>query len=197
MESHTLYDDKEMFSMIAEGNKTAFTQLYKKYTPQLGPFINALFKSSYVTDEIVQEIFMRIWFNREKLSAIEEPGKWMLRMAANVCYVFLKRMMVENRIKNTIREDTYYNDNGITETVKFYTFTADIYHAITSLTPEQKIVYQLSREKGLTVPEIAEETTLSPNSVRKILNSSLEDVHDFLQGKGHIFCILLTLHLVF
>jgi RNA polymerase sigma-70 factor (ECF subfamily) len=163
-----------------------------KYAPQLVFIINGVFKSNYVTDEIIQEIFMRVWFNREKLSAIDEPRNWILRVAANVCYTFLKRVMIENKIKNTIRQETYYNNNEVAETVQAYTLASDIHHAIKSLTPEQKIVYQLSREKGLTVPEIAEELSLSPNNIRGLLSSSLEDVQDFLHRKGHLFCLLLA-----
>ena len=43
----------------------------------------------------------------------------------------------------------------------------------------------MSREKGLKVPEIAEELSLSPNNIRGLLNSSIETIHDHLQEKGH------------
>lgn len=185
MDSIALYDDKEFFLLIAEGNKEAFTQFFKKYTSQLTPFVLRLTKSDCITNEVIQEIFMRIWFNREKLTGITDPRNWVYRIAASVCYTFLKELLVENKIVNIIQHESYYGNNGIFETVRLYKLAADIQAAIKHLTPEQKKVYRLKRVKGLKVPEIADELSLSPNSVRNLLNSSVESVHDYLQNKKH------------
>jgi RNA polymerase sigma-70 factor (ECF subfamily) len=189
MVSHAL-NDKELFSLIGEGDKDALTQLYRKYAGQLIPFINGLYRSDMVTDEILQEIFMRVWFNREKLAVVQEPKSWLFRIAANVCYTFLRKALLEHKIRNVLTQETHYQNNEAIPAVRAYSLAADIHRALKSLKPEQKIIFQLNREKGLTVPLIAEELSISPNSVRSILNSSLEDVHDFLEAKGHQFLIL-------
>ena len=94
MERVTLYDDKELFELISEGQKSALVRLFKKYSPQLSDFAFGLTKSDAVADEILQEVFMRIWFNREKLASIEEPKTYLFRTAANVSYKFLKQLLV-------------------------------------------------------------------------------------------------------
>ena len=187
MDNLALYDDKELFLLIAEGDKEAFTKLFIKYTPQLVPFISGITKSDCITDEIIQESFMRLWFNREKLTVINNPGSWIFRIAASVCYRFLKELMIENKIINIVHHESYYNNNEVLETARLYKLAADIHYAVRKLTPEQKKVYQLSREKGLKAPEIADELALSPNSVRNLLNSSVEFVQDYLQEKQHSF----------
>ena len=187
MESLTLNDDKELFLLIAEGQETAFTQLYKKYAPALASSISGLTKSECITDEIVQETFMRVWFSREKLTSISEPKNWIFRMAANVCYTFLKQLLIEDKVANIVYNEFYYGNNKVFETARSYKLAIDIHKAVKGLTPEQKKVYILSREKGLKMPEIAEELALSPNNVRTILSSSLEFVYDYLQDKGYSF----------
>jgi RNA polymerase sigma factor (sigma-70 family) len=185
MDSVTQYDDKELFQLIAGGHKAAFTQLFKKYTPQLTSFIHGFTKSDCITDEIVQEIFMRIWFTREKLTAINEPGSYIFRTTAMVCHSFLKQLLIDNKIISVVRHESYYGSNEVFETARLYSLAANFQDAVKELGPQQKKVYTLSREKGLKVPEIADELSLSPNNVRTLLSSSIESIHDYLQNKGH------------
>lgn len=185
MESVSFYDDKELFQLIAEGDKEAFTALVKKYSPQLSSFLSGLTKSDSITDENLQEIFMRIWFNREKLIGINEPASYIFRIAAAVSFASLKKILTEATYVNTVHYEFSYADNDVFETARLYTLVADIQLAIKHLTPQQKKVYKMNREKGMKVPEIAEEISLSPNNVRTLLNSSVESIHDHLQHKGH------------
>lgn len=187
MESVSQYSDKELCQMIAEGQKDAFIALFKKYSPPLSSFIFGLTKSDNITDENLQEIFMRLWYNREKLADLEEPKLYIFRITAAVCYASLKQILTENKMSNTVQHEFSYGNNEVVETARLYKLTADIQHAVQELTLSQKKVYKMSREKGLKVPEIAEELSLSPNNVRSLLNSSVESIQDYLQNKGHSF----------
>lgn len=193
METRIPDNDKELFSRIENGDKTAFIEIFKKYVPQITPFISGITKSDMVSDEIIQDIFMRLWFNREKLSVVTDARSWIFRIAASVCYNFLQQTVADGRVVNRIRYESHYKNGEIVETVKSYTLVNDIRHGVQQLTPEQKTVYRLSRENGLSVPDIADQLSVSPNEVRSLLNSSQEDILDFLQGKGHTLVILLAL----
>ena len=187
MESLTLYDDKELFELISQGQKSALTRLFKKYSPLLLDFAFGLTKSDAVADEILQEVFMRIWFNREKLAGIDEPKTYIFRTAAAVSYTFLKQLLVENKVISVVRNECYYENNEVSDTMQLYTLAADIQEAIGLLGPEQKKVYRLHREQGLKISEIAEELSVSPNAVRGLLNGAVESIHEHIVSKGHNF----------
>lgn len=187
MESLTLYDDKELFELISQGKKSALIRLFKQYSPQLLDFAFGLTKSEAVADEILQEVFMRIWFNREKLASIDEPTTYIFRTAATVSYKFLKQLLVENKIISVVRNESYYENHEVSETMQLYTLAADIQDAIGLLGSEQKKVYKLNREQGLKISEIAEELSLSPNAVRGLLNGAMESIHEHVINKGHNF----------
>lgn len=178
-------DDKELFKLIADSDASAFRQLFNRYSPQLSGFISALTKSESTTDEILQEVFMRVWFNREKLAVIDDPKSYIMRLAAVVCYNALKQMLVDNKITNFVVHESRYVDNQVSEHARLYRLAADIQHALNALPQQQKKVYLMSREKHLKVSEIAEELSLSPNLVRNLLNSSFASVHEQLLNKGH------------
>ena len=178
-------DEKELFLLIVEGNKAAFKELFKKYTTQLGPFIFRIAKSDRIADELIQETFMRIWFNREKLSSIKDPKTWIFRIAAGVCYSFLKQLLGDDKVINIVHHEFYYGNNQVLEKARLFRLAADIQKAVKRLNNEQKTIYGLSREKGLKVQDIAEQLDVSPNKVRSVLNSSVEFVSDYLDRKGH------------
>lgn len=185
MEVTSVTNDKELLMLISEGNSSALRQLFLRYSPRLSGFIFSLTKSEDATEEILQDIFMRIWFNREKLSVIDEPKSYIMRLAAVVCYNALKQILVDNKITNLVVLESQYNGNKVLEHARLYRLAADIQQALNDLPEQQKKVYLMSREKGLKVSEIAEELALSPNLVRNLLNSSFASVHEQLLEKGH------------
>jgi len=187
MESLTLYDDKELFELISQGQKSALTRLFKKYSSQLFDFAFGLTKSDTAADEVLQEVFMRIWFNREKLTVINEPKSYVFRTAGTICYKFLRQLMVENKLISVVRNESYYDNHEVSDTAQLYALAADIQDAIGLLGPDQRKVYKLNREQGMKISEIAEELSLSPNAVRGLLNGAMESIHEHVLNKGHNF----------
>jgi RNA polymerase sigma-70 factor (ECF subfamily) len=185
MESLPLTDDNEIFLLVAEGEKTAFKELFRKYTILLGPFIFRIAKSDRIADELIQETFMRIWFKREKLQSLKDPQGWIFRTAAGVCQSFLQQLLADEKVINIVHHEFYFGDNQVLEKARLFKLAADIQKAIKRLNPDQKTIYRLSREKGLKVPDIADQLEVSPNKVRNVLNSSMEFVDAYLHKKGH------------
>jgi RNA polymerase sigma factor (sigma-70 family) len=188
MDASAQYDNKELLLLISQGDKDAFAQVFKTYCPPLTAFISRIVRSDYVTDEIIQETFMRIWYNREKLMDIKDPKTWIYGIVADACYSFLQQLFAGKKITSTVHREFYYDDkNEIFEVARLHKLAADIHEAVHELTPEQKKVYKLSREKGLKTAEIAEQLSTSPNIVRSILHSSMGFMSDYLHHKGHSF----------
>jgi RNA polymerase sigma-19 factor, ECF subfamily len=187
MESSPQIDTKELFSLVSEGDKQAFIELFKTYTPSLNTFISRVVRSDFITDEIIQETFMRIWYNREKLAIVKDPQKWIFNIASVACYSLLKELFAGNKISSAVQREFYYRNNEVFEAARLHRLAADIHEAVNDLSPEQRKVYTLSRGKGLKTTEIAERLSTSPNIVRNILNSSMGFLTDYLHDRGHSF----------
>jgi RNA polymerase sigma-70 factor (ECF subfamily) len=184
------YNEKELFRLIAAGDEKAFDTLFNLFLPRLYPFIIKLTRSEQATQEIIQETFIRVWLNRDKLPEIDNPGGWLFKVTSNECYSYLRKSVSNNKFFNTI--DTEPDPVDAThEKVDLKELNRLIGEAVSKLPPQRKKIFQLSREQGKSIPEIAAALNLSPNTVKNALVSSLKFIREYLGKYDVLFLILI------
>lgn len=191
-----VYNDKELFLLIAEGDEAAFRQLFQSYAPQLQPIIMHLTKTPSVAEDIIQETFLRLWISRDKLAGIENPRSWILRIAFHQSFSWLRRQAVHHKALDAM---ALQPEAGTTteEEVIYHSIVKTIAEAVQQLPAQARRIYLLSREKGLKIPEIALELGLSPHTVKNSLVRSLRSIREFLEQAGHFLPVLLLFQLPF
>lgn len=195
MTSTALHNEKVLLKQIAEGDEASFGELYRYYYPRLLPFICKNTGSDAQAEEIIQETFIRIWLNREKLPEIEHFAAWLFKVASREFLSALrKRLSYEEKIGALQAEATPVSPleqlhvREIRELVKA---------AVQQLPDQRRRIYQLSREEGLKVNEIAERLSLSPQTVKNVLTTSLKQIRDHLAASGHRYVLIYLLLKVF
>lgn len=180
-----LYSDRELFQLIAEGDEAAFKQLFYTYGPQFQPLVIHLTKVPAVTEDIIQETFLRVWMSRDKLPGIENPRSWLLRILFHQSFSYLRRQAVHEKAMNLLAAEA---DMQFTteEAVAFTATLRLINEAVQALPPQAKRIYLLSRESGKKIPEIAAELSLSPSTVKNSLVRSLHSIRKHLETAGYI-----------
>lgn len=190
------FDEVALALKVAEGDETAFTELYRMYIPLLTPFIYGITKSEIMVDEIVQETFLRLWMSRDKLSEIKNPRGWIFRITANICYTYLKRLILERDIVKSMEIQHSADDITGAENVDVKMLMQEIKNAVNALPPVRKNIYRMSREQGMTISEISAALNLSSQTVKNTLTTSLQSIRQHLQRKGYtisIFYILISI----
>src|SRR5690348_11128361 len=89
--SEPLYNERELFQRIANGDEQAFAQIFFHYTSIIHPFVFNKVKSQAAAEEIVQEVFLKLWTKREALKNIESPASYLMRIATNKTLDHLRR----------------------------------------------------------------------------------------------------------
>ncbi|WP_127124757.1 RNA polymerase sigma factor [Pseudoflavitalea rhizosphaerae] len=178
-------DERWLFRQIAEGDEAAFERIYRAYVPQLASFLKRFSVSDREVDEIIQETFLRVWLQRDKLPEVEFPKAWVFRISSNIIFNYMKRSVTEENAKNVIGGNAQHKHNDTEETLHLHQLMAAIARAVENLSPQRKRIYELSRHDGLTIPEIAEKLGLSNNTVKNTLTSSLQLIREFLQEHGY------------
>jgi RNA polymerase sigma-70 factor (family 1) len=175
------HNEKLLFCRVAEGNEQAFGMLFNLFLPKLYPFIVKFTRSEVAAQEIIQETFIRVWLNRDKLDEIENPGGWLYRVASNECYSYARKKALYNKFSNDITTATEPMSVA-QEEMDLKELNRLIHEAVNKLPPQRKKIFHMSRNQGKSIPEIASELQLSPNTVKNALVTSLRSIREYLPG---------------
>jgi RNA polymerase sigma-70 factor (ECF subfamily) len=188
----TSYNEKELFKLIAAGDEPAFETLFLTYVPRLQPVILSIVHSDIVAKDIIQEVFLRLWLHRHKLTDIEEPRNWIFKIAYNCSYQYLRRQLIARKANETIHRKlgaAIHNDTE--ESLAFAETVQTIQEAIRELPEQSRKIYMLSREQGLKINEIAASLDIAPQTVKNSLHRSGQRIKDYLTQKGIIIPLVL------
>jgi RNA polymerase sigma-70 factor (family 1) len=180
-----LPDEKNLLERIANGDEAAFAMLFYTYVGVLQPFVMKLTRSVADTEEVIQETFMRIWMNREKLAEVRSLHAWIYTIAANECYKYLKKRSGKNSVVSALGRVEGEGDLSVLDGLNLKEVNRLVVEAVGRLAPNRRRIYQMSRDEGLKIPEIAARLSISPNTVKNTLVVSLKFIRKWLAERGH------------
>jgi RNA polymerase sigma-70 factor (family 1) len=182
----------ELFTLLADGDEQAFRQVFHYYTPRLLPFVFNIVKSDAIAEEIVQDVFLKLWTNRQDVAQKDSPSSWLFTVAAHSSLSFLRRVSIErhyiDRIKLQMQQT--WEQNPTEDQLFLAEDEALLRKAIDTLPPQQQLVYTLSRQAGLSHKEIAEKLGISPNTVKNHLVAALKTLRESIRKANIIFLVL-------
>lgn len=148
-------------------------------------------RSDDVAQEMVQDIFMKIWQNRAFLDRITKPDTYFFTALYRQIYRHYKKLALERRLLKLIAESPTFR-NITDETILAQESERLINEAITRLPKQQQIVFRLSKQDGLSREQIAEKLHISPNTVRNHLSDAIQSIKAYLNHVALIYLLLLA-----
>lgn len=180
-----LKEDKRLLIRIAEGDEAAFTALYNIYSIRITTYVAAILNADLWAEEIVQDVFVKLWDIRHTLAAVNSPAAFIYRMAANRTWDHLKRQSLEVKLQYRIARRTENNAKNFTEEQLDFHFSEQLFReAVNELPAQRRQVYRLKQEEGLSYAEIASKLGISKNTVRNQIVSALQAIRGYMVKKG-------------
>lgn len=177
--SDLFYSEKKLLIEVASGNEDAFRKLFLKHHQQLGTHIFRITNSIDLAEDIVQDVFLKIWISREALTKVNNFKAYLFIISKNHTLNYLRKISKERAYKKEW-EDKFIKALTIENT------NSDIYYclldeAIDQLPPQQQKVYLLSRHERLKYSEIADRLDLSRETVKKYLQIATLSITDYVR----------------
>lgn len=167
---------------IAGGDGTAFKQLYHRYWKEVYTLAFTYSKSSSAAQDIVQEVFLRLWLKRESLPEVKQIRQYILIVARNYIVSCYRRKGLDITALEELPYDGLADLHLQTDNLFAARQSEDTIHRLIGLlTPKQQEAFFLSREKGLTRNEIACELGISPSTVKNHIHAAICILKDQLQ----------------
>jgi RNA polymerase sigma-70 factor (family 1) len=171
----------QLLRLTAQGNEEAFTALFHLYKYKLHGYILSLTDSPALTDDIVQEVFMKLWRTGIDLSAVEQPDAYIFRMAKNHAIDAFRRLARETRLLSGLKQHSTSLDSPGSQPVEIKELERVIKRVVDALPPQQKLVYTLSREQGMKHEDIAEQLNISAGTVKNHMIQALRSIRNELR----------------
>lgn len=191
------HTDHDLFRLIAGDDQMAFSELFRRYDKRIYPFVLKMIRNSALAEEITQEIFIKLWQHRVKLSSIDRPEAYILTIAARHTLDQIKKRLNENKMLQGLLASKEGSHNDTEEKLLLRDRAALIQLAVDQLPPQQKSVYELSRLEGMNYDQIAQQLQISPNTVRNHLVKALRSIRDYMDQQDELPAVLLACTLLF
>lgn len=190
--------DKSLFKQIAAGDEKAFRVLFDCYRNRLLALVYRMTKSSFASEEILQEVFITIWKNRSRFSDLDHPDAFILTITRNKTIDYLRKVSKEKVLLSELWSNFQHHDESAFEWVSMRESTQLIEEALSHLSMQKQSVFRLSRYEGLNHDQIAAELHLSKSRVKNILVETLHYIRTYLfRSSLSLFCFVEALSYAF
>ena len=177
------FSEIDMVLALKEGNLHAFGKLFDRYGKRLYHFSMGYLKSAQNAEEIVQDVFLKIWTNREELSTQKSFESYMFTIAKN---------QILNTIRKSKSEQVYLNyaklhpakDILLDDELDFNELEKAFKDAVEQLSPRRKEIYSLSKEQFLSNADIAVKMNISIKTVENQTTSAISEIRKNLRSLG-------------
>ncbi len=185
------YNDTKLTQQIADGDPNAFKQIYERYAPAM--FNNAFrfTKHHERAKDLTQDIFFRIWTNREKLREVEDFEAYLYVVARNCIFNDLKKQLPLNGSGEFLESFLLHEDTTPLEQMETRDLEKRLMESIAALPAQMQSVFRLSRFEGLTHAQIAAKLGISENTSKSYVVRALIAIRKQLSGQGEQLIVLL------
>jgi len=164
----------DIVSLIKTGDKKAFEELFKKYYTPLCRFAISFTKDEMAAEEIVQEVFVTIWEQRDKLAIHTSIKSYLYMATRNRALNYLKSQNIQSAYKEEISACSTEGENSTDNLMNHEELQTLITKAINSLPEKCRAIFNLSRNDELSYKEIAEYLDISIKTVENQMGIALK-----------------------
>ena len=158
--------EKQIIKSLKEGDRVAFSMLYKQYWEKVYHFCGLYLNSREVVEDVVQEVFIKVWESRE---FIREDDN------------FKGLLLIFNQHRKNVNEDFYKmtvlsvmeTSYDLEEEITAYNLREYIDHLIEELPERRRIIFNLSRKEHKSYKEIASQLSISEKTVENQISEAL------------------------
>lgn len=180
-------NEKEWLRRVATGDEAAFTVLFDAYKDRIYTIALRITDSPLIAEEIVQDVFLKIWVKRESLTAVDHFRAYLFTATRNQVFNVLKRLARHREITAELTADAHAETSDSDTLLLDKEYQAILSEAVNQLPPQQQQVYRLMKEQGLKRDQVAEQLAISPQTVKVHLAQAMRSIRAFCIARLDIY----------
>lgn len=188
MAAYKSYSDVKLTELLKSGDQTALTEIYRRYQPVLFSHAFRRFPDREQVRDIIQDLFLYLWNNREKLEIRSTLAAYLYSSVRNKILNHFRNQKVQEAFTSSLSEFINTGVNITDDILREKELIALMEKEVSLLPSQMRLIFIMSREDNLTHKEIADQLGISPHTVRTQVRNALRILR--IKFGSNIFFIL-------
>ncbi|MBK0377841.1 RNA polymerase sigma-70 factor [Mucilaginibacter sp. SD-g] len=168
------YSDSTVINLLRQGSEKAFEKVFKDHFKNLHAYAFTFLKNDELAEEVVQNIFCRVWEKREQLKPDGSLKAYLYRAVHNECLNYLKQQKVKATFQVYYADQMEQMEDHSSKNVLAGELEQHIQKALNELPQQCRIIFQLSRFEQLKYQQIADQMGLSVKTIENQMGKALK-----------------------
>lgn len=169
---------KPLFARIAEQDGMAFTKVYNIYRPDMITYIERLVQDYTLAQDVVQDMFIKLWEKGTKLKEVDNPVGWMRDVACKISINYYRRQKL---FKKYVKRREEPEDSTCGHSAVNFNFMEDLLHkALLELPGDLRQMMRMHLREGKGRKELAKDLGLTEKVARVKLEKAQASVRAFI-----------------
>ena len=167
--------DSEIIRRIRQGDKQEFEKLFRSSYVSLVRYAKRILKDHDTAEEIVQDLFFRLWQDRGNLTIESSLNGYLFRSVHNRSLHFIEHQKVVDRHAGEIAASADQTAEPVTEAIYYSELQSKVARVLERLPERCSVIFRMSRFEGLKYNEIAEKLSVSLKTVEANMGKALKE----------------------
>jgi len=186
------YEESTLIALLAQDSEYAFQLIFDRHRNNIYKISMLYVKSPVIAEEIVQDVFLKLWFQRKDLSQIRSLESWLFIVTKNLTLNSLKKIAHEWTAREKWIKSNEHSEDTADHKLLSTEYQQLLHQAVNHLSPQQQEVYRLAKEQGLSYEAIGVKLSISPLTVKTHMARALAAIRLFLLQHGVIPAFLIV-----
>ncbi|MCX2473444.1 RNA polymerase sigma-70 factor [Pedobacter sp. MC2016-05] len=183
--------EEELLIALKQGNEEAFSAIYKLYVKKIYAFTLNILKSPVVAEDVVQEVFVKLWKSAPTLEDDTSLNAFLYTIARNLALNVIRKAGREQWLTDEIASHAYDTcEDGLAYTQRKQT-KEFLDHAISALPPQRKRIYQLCHIEGFSYKQAAGKLGISDSTINSQMVKAIKSIKTYLLRNGALLLLLV------
>lgn len=187
------FSDRTIVERIANNDEEAYALLFREFYVPLCRFSLKYVQLESVSEEIVQEVFIKFWEKRGSLNIQASLKSYLYRAVKNSSINYLKSQFARQDFQSDYFEQAEVPVNNTQETIVFDELQEIVQNAISYLPGKCRTIYMLSRNTDMSYQDIAEELDISVKTVEAQMGIALKKLRKYIHQHWEVLSLLILM----
>lgn len=185
------HDNSQLVKRLQRGDKAAFEKIYHRFHGNLYFYTLKFVKSGEIAEEIVQDVFMKVWEIRKDIQPGLSLTSFLFTICKNHILNMLNRAATDLSVRKEIARHILTAANDVEATIIRQEYREIMDEAVGQLPPVRQLVFKMCKFEGKSYDEVAEALAIKKGTVKDHMAKALKFVKGYLSEHAEISFLIL------